>query len=210
MRRLLFWPAALLTVGLALSGCSASGNSRTQTGSTPSSAVSPEPSTDPTKCQTGDFEDREDLVCHYGQTALYPFSTRVDGSREYLPLEITVSAPKKFKPTEPKDNTQKVAVYFDIKVKNLSKKYTAEFSSLFATATAGKDLEDPRSPTGEGVDGDPIYDSDQGIYSVDGLQHLKPGQSYKFKEGFSVESAEGLILELGPNGASSPNYYFIP
>lgn len=198
------WLGALLGVGLALSGCSASEGIQ----STPPASLDSSP--DPTICQAEDFDDHEDLVCRFGQTAVYPFSTRVDLVREYLPLEITVSAPKQFKPADPKDNTQRVAVYFNVQVKNASDELTADFNSLLATAISGGNLENPGSAAGEGVDGDPIYDFDQGVSSVDGLQHLKPGKTYKFKEGFSVASATGLILKLRPNGAGGPTYHFIP
>lgn len=125
-------------------------------------------------------------------------------------LEITVSSPTPFTPSDPADATQAENIYFAVTLRNTG---DAEFNpnGMGTEAISGLSSEDPEldAVAGGGIDGDPIFDLDQDVTGgAVGLPRIPPGESITFQNGFSVASADDVTYRMRPYGLGGDTLYF--
>ena len=147
---------------------------------------------------------RHVLRC-FGQTAHF---TSTAGSND-IPLEFTVSSPKKFTPS--KDATvfdalaaagaqpgklKATNIYFTVTIKNTSTTQSWDADFVFGHV----------DQTGNDEEISEVHDGD--IDSTFSLDDIPPGKSASFKDGFSVQSASKIQYELDVDGLAGKSFYW--
>lgn len=160
-------------------------------GPRPSSEAAPQPSASSAPEATEeDSADMFEPTAKYGQTLKFKaYQTCCPG--DPMKLDITVSAPKPFKPADPADAKQAVNVYFTVTMKNTGTT-EASPSGLVEVYSGRRSAED-----GIGTEGDQFFNTDDGF---SGPGDLPVGKSSAYRVGFSVADAKDLILQMSPYG----------
>ncbi|GGF16947.1 hypothetical protein [Williamsia phyllosphaerae] len=144
-------------------------------------------SADPMTCKTeGFFGD----PCKFGQTAIYSDTVRAGEVR----LEITVGAPVKFVPSKNASTLydsplQPVTVYFPVTVKNKSSEVQDFYFHSQAT-----NAEQGDSSTQS------VSDGDVDFQAATGLGELPLGKSFSVKDGWALETFQGVEYSLSIDG----------
>lgn len=163
------------------------------TNATPTANPRPDPTVDAVCDPTSGSGE-----CDFGQTAAYS-----DGD---VQLEITVQEPVEFSPSGDAiffDNfanewpAQPVNVYFPVTIKNISPATARESDFVFTQAT--------NSEQGESD----VYSADDGdVVSGVRFQSLAPGDSYSFKDGWSMSTLDGAEWTISIDGLAGYSITF--
>lgn len=206
-------PAVLASGGVLLlfvilgiiAGILESGGSSKPAASSPPSAAqaadapSKKPSTAPAKATQAPASPEASQGPRFGQTVPFTVSGVCDDEGECgaatLQLQVTVSGPTAFNPDYPAHPTQATSVYFTVTIKNVG-------------AVSYDTSEVPTGASSGGTDGDIAYSDADGVLSIDGLHHIRPGESYTFKDGFNVASADDVTYNIAPYGLGGKTLYF--
>lgn len=141
--------------------------------------------------------------CSYGQTAIYEDSRR---SGDQVLLEITVQEPQEFKPTDDADFAVKTLggrqekgadnLYFDITIKNLSKKAILKPSDVELVANSAKD-----------GDSNVRYVQDDNVKAYWDAK-LEPGQSSTMRSGWNFNDATKPTYKVRIDGLGGNSVTF--
>ena len=172
---------ALAAVGLALtlSNCGAtpvtSSSPADAAATSAPSAADEEAAAEDTAAETPESEASEDGPIGFGQTYRYE-----DG------LEVTVTAPKKFKPSEYAAGAEAkgTAVKFQVTLKNTGSK--AYDPTLFSDTVSSGEAE-----------AETIFDSENGFEGSPSTT-VRPGKTVKFNVGYKVLKLKDITMEVSP------------
>lgn len=162
---------AIISVAFLLTGCGVSASQADDAGqgtNTPTASTSASASAD------AESSDAQDTVAKFGKAYVYE-----DG------LSVTVSAPKKYTPSEYAAGTDNFKHFVIFEVRIVNKTGKTWDPSLF-TATVQSSNEE----------GDEVFDGDLG----DSPQtKLLNGREAKFKVAFGVADPKDIVMEVNPN-----------
>lgn len=164
---------------------------------------SPDAAAAPTPEATGADEEQpevtetaDDVVDEFFPTTTYGKTLPFEANRTCCPgepmkLDITVSAPKTFTPSDPAGATQAANVYFTVTMKNTGT--TVAQPSNLVDVISGK----RSSAEGTGTEGDEFFNTDDGF---GGPGDIPVGKSSTYRMGFSVADATDVTFAISPYG----------
>lgn len=176
-----------LALVLPLTGCGVD--------STGTAGAAASPSADPLVCETTASSE----PCTFGQTAIYTDSNRSGD----IKLEITVDAPVEFELSEeawvPYDlEPNPVNVYFPVTIKNSSPELDLTDVMIHTQATNAE----------QGAYDGILEVSDREIDGISAFKELAPGESMSGKEGWSMDTLDGVEYELSIDGLAGYSITF--